>query len=72
MQLPRPPLSPSLRLPLIRTSLALTEMERKKEQEAGPFESGLGGGWGGVGGCCLYDDFSFEEREKHQSSAGFL
>ena len=32
----------------------------------------FGGGWGGVGGCCLYDDFSFEEREKHQSSAGFL
>lgn len=47
----------------------LTEMERKKEQEAGPFESAFG-----VEGCrggCLYDDFSFEKKEKHQSSAGF-
>lgn len=32
----------SLFLPLNDASLTLTEMERKKEQEAGPFESGLG------------------------------
>lgn len=32
----------SLFLPLIDTSFTLTEMERKREQEAGPFESGLG------------------------------
>lgn len=41
VQLPRPPLSLSVFLPLIDTSLTLTEMERKREQEAGPFESGL-------------------------------
>lgn len=86
VQLPRPPRSPSL--PLIRTSLTLTEMERKKRNKRqGLFESGfffgfvmlcvwkervvvVGRGVGGVEGC-LYDDFSFEEKEKHQSSAGF-
>lgn len=71
MQLPRPPLSLSVFLPLIDTSLTLTEMERKREQEAGPFESGLWGVAVMVVGGCLYDDFSFEEKEKHQSSAGF-
>lgn len=30
-----------------------------------------GGDGGGGGAGCLYDDFSFEEKEKHQSSAGF-
>lgn len=64
VQLPRPPRSPSL--PLIRTSLTLTEMERKKRNkrqalfESGFFwfcdvvcvegESGGGGGEGGLVG----------------------
>lgn len=66
-QLPRPPLSVSLSpVPASHPHFLHTDRDGKKEQEAGPFfESGLGA----RGVVC--DDFLFEKKEKHQSSACF-